>query len=311
MKTEHYISQLLFRYQCVTVPGFGAFLSEIQSAQHIESANTFYPPKKLVSFNSNLKNNDGLLANHIAQAEKLSYEKAVEIISDDVASWKNTLVADGKLTLKNIGDLTLNSEKNLVFSPTEQTNYLKEAFGLTSFVSPVVKREIYKQEAEKFEEKAPVQFTPEKRAGRSYLKYAAVIAVALMATGTIGYKLFQDRVEQQTLVVETEVRQEVQNKIQEATFLITNPLPPVTLTVKEEKLPYHVVAGVFRSEENADKALSELRDLGFKARKISPTRQHLHPVVYGSYATHSAASQAMNEIRSTQNKDAWLLVKKQ
>ncbi len=309
MKTEYYISQLLYRYQCVTVPGFGAFLSETQSAQHHEKANTFFPPKKLISFNSNLKNNDGLLANHIAQIEKISYERAVEIIAEDITVWKNSLLIEGKLTIKNVGELTLNSEKNLVFSPSDQTNYLKESFGLSSFVSPVVKREAYKQQAEVFEEKAPVQFTPKKRAGRSYLKYAAVVAVALMATGTIGYKMYDDQVQRDTLLVETEVRQQVQDKIQEATFFIESPLPAVTLTVKEEKLSYHVIAGVFRSEENADKACAELKELGFKARKIPPTKQRLHPVVYGSYATHAAASEAMNEIRRNQNKDAWLLVK--
>jgi hypothetical protein len=77
MKLEKYIDQLLFRYQCVTVPGFGAFLTETQSTQWIESTNTFSPPKKLLSFNSNIKNNDGLLANHIATTEKITYETAV------------------------------------------------------------------------------------------------------------------------------------------------------------------------------------------------------------------------------------------
>jgi hypothetical protein len=66
MKIEQYISQLLYRHQCVTVPGFGAFLTEIQSAHLHENTNSFYPPKKVISFNSHLKNNDGLLANHIA-----------------------------------------------------------------------------------------------------------------------------------------------------------------------------------------------------------------------------------------------------
>ena len=33
MKIEQYISQLLYRYQCVTVPGFGAFLTDYQSAK--------------------------------------------------------------------------------------------------------------------------------------------------------------------------------------------------------------------------------------------------------------------------------------
>ena len=309
MKTEHYISQLLYRYQCVTVPGFGAFLTEIQSAQHFDSANTFFPPKKLISFNSNLKNNDGLLANHIAQSEKISYENASEKSRNDISSWRNSLHMEGKLILKNIGQLLLNSESNLVFSPSEETNYLKESFGLTSFVSPIVKREVYKQEVEALEEKMPIQFTPEKRKSRSYMKYAAVFTGILLLSGSIGYKIFTDQVIENTLIVENQVQKEVHTKIQEATFFIESPLPSVKLPVKEEKLRYHIVAGVFRSEENADIALQELKKLGFEARRIPPTRTHLYPVVYGSYANQAEASEAILNIRKNQDKHAWILKK--
>ena len=91
MNIEPYIAQLLYRYPCVTVPGFGAFLTEIQSAQLIESSNSFFPPKKMISFNAYLKNNDGLLANHIAQVEKTSYEYAVSAIQYEVHNWKKSL----------------------------------------------------------------------------------------------------------------------------------------------------------------------------------------------------------------------------
>ncbi len=309
MKTEHYISQLLYRYQCVTVPGFGAFLTEIQSAQHFESANTFFPPKKLISFNSHLKNNDGLLANHIAQSEKISYENAISIIANDVSIWKNTLQLEGQLLLQNIGQLLVNSESNLVFAPSEETNYLKESFGLTSFVAPTVKREIYKQEVEALEEKLPVQFTPEKRKTGSYLKYAAVFTGILLMSGTIAYKVFNDQVIENTLLVENQVQQEVETKIQEATFFIESPLPSVSLPVKEVKLGYHIVAGVFRSEDNANTALAELKNLGFEARRIPPTRHNLFPVVYGSYATQNEASEAIGSIRANHDKHAWILVK--
>jgi hypothetical protein len=100
MKTASYISQLLYRYQFVTVPGFGAFLTEIQSAQWNANSNAFYPPKKLISFNSHLKNNDGLLANHIAQTEKTTYENAVVAIENEVSAWKKALQLDGKIALK-------------------------------------------------------------------------------------------------------------------------------------------------------------------------------------------------------------------
>jgi len=104
MKIEHYISQLLYRHQCVTVPGFGAFLTEIQSAHLHENTNSFYPPKKVISFNSHLKNNDGLLANHIAQIEKSTYENAVASIESEVVIWNSILQVNEKFTLKNIGN---------------------------------------------------------------------------------------------------------------------------------------------------------------------------------------------------------------
>lgn len=310
MKIEQYISQLLYRHQCVTVPGFGAFLTEIQSAHLHENTHSFYPPKKLISFNSHLKNNDGLLANHIAQAEKTTYDSAVASIESEVVIWNSILQVNERFTLKNVGELSLNSEKNLVFTPSENINYLKESFGLNSFVSPAIKREQYKQVVEKIEEEIPtIAFTPEKRESRSYLKYAAIFVLALSAAGTIGFKLYQNHVEEQTLIVETAVQKQVQNKIQEATFLIENPIPAVTLTVKEEKLDYHVVAGVFRSEANAQKVYEELIAAGFKARRIKANRHGNFPVLYGSYSSYTEAQQSMRQIHQSTNKDAWLMVK--
>lgn len=312
MKIEQYISQLLYRHQCVTVPGFGAFLTEIQSAHMHENTNSFYPPKKLISFNSHLKSNDGLLANHISKAEKTNYENAVAAIESEVVIWNSILQVNEKFTLKNIGELSLNSEKNLIFTPSENINYLTESFGLNSFVSPSIKREIAKQERETiiFVPNEPIPFIPEeRRSRRPYLKYAAIFIVALSATGTIGYKMYHDYIAKETLLVETAVQKQVQNKIQEATFLIENPIPSVTLTVKEEKLSYHIVAGAFRNEENAEKIYEDLIGSGFKARRIAPNKHGLFPVLYGSYATYAEAQQAMTEIQQSVNPDAWLMVK--
>jgi hypothetical protein len=291
------------------VPGFGAFLTEIQPAQLNESSNAFYPPKKVVSFNSHLRNNDGLLANHIAEYEKSTYDQAVDLISGEVTIWKQILEINEKFSLKNIGELTLNSEKNLVFSPYEQSNYLKEAFGLSSFVSPAVKREVYKQEVEAIEEKAPIIFTPEKRKNRAFLRYAAIITLTLGLTGSVGYKIYQKTTADKALIVEKAVQREVQGKIQEATFLIENPIPAVTLTVKNEKLSYHIVASAFRNEQNARIEYNKLNKKGYNARMLPRNKHGLYPVLYGSYSSSREAWKALANIKATQNKDAWLLVK--
>lgn len=306
MNTEQYISQLLYRYQCVTVPGFGAFLTEIQSTQWHKNSNAFYPPKKLISFNSYLKNNDGLLASHIALTEKTTYETAVTTIETEVSNWKKILHANGKISLKNIGELSLNSERNIVFIPFEQVNYLTDSFGLSTFVCPAIKRDVLEQETEIPQE--PVLITLEKRKNSGYLKYAAIFVLAMAVTGSVGFKLYQDKIATDTLLVETEVQEQVQNKIQEATFFIANPLPSVTLTIKEDKMPYHIMAGSFRREENAEKIYKELNEKGFKAKRIAPNKNGLFPVIYGSYPTYMEAQKAMSEIQKSHNPDAWLLI---
>ena len=308
MKIENYIAQLLYRYQCVTVPGFGAFLTEIQSAQLVESAHSFFPPKKLISFNAYLKNNDGLLANHIAQTEKTSYEYAVSAIQYEVFNWKKTLQETGVFSIKNVGDFRLNADSNLIFTPSEQTNYLSSSFGLSPFVSPLVKRELFEQQLEALQETDTIQLVPEHKNKYSFLKYAAVFVLGLGLTATVGYPIYQNEIETQKIIVETAVQRQVQNKIQEATFFIESPIPAVILTVKEGKLPYHIMAGAFRDETNAQRVFENLSEKGYKAKRIERNKYGLYPVLYGSFTTYAEAEKLKNEIRAKENPQAWILI---
>lgn len=312
MKIELYIAQLLYRYQCVTVPGFGAFLTEIQSAKLNESTNSFSPPKKMIAFNSNLKNNDGLLANHIALAEKTSYDYAVSAIQYEVFNWKKALEENQLFSIKNVGDLHLNADKNIVFTPYDQTNYLTSSFGLAPFVSPLVKREIFEKEVEAIEEKATITMIPEEtKTANPYLKYAAIFVLGLGIAGSVGYPMYQNQIASETILVETAVQKQVQNKIQQATFFIESPVPAVTLSLKsdkEMKMPYHIMAGVYREEKNANKTLRILTRLGYDAKRIAPNKNGFFPVLYGSYATFAEAEKAKKEINVKHNPEAWILI---
>ncbi|WP_291137317.1 SPOR domain-containing protein [Flavobacterium sp. UBA7663] len=312
MQIEKHISDLLYRYQCVTVPGFGAFLTETVSAHVTGSASSFFPPKKVVSFNANVKNNDGLLANHVALQEKMSYELAVIKIGDVVNEWTYLLQNRNRVVLKNIGEISVNNEMNWVFEPANTVNYLTDSFGLSSFVSPEITREVLKQEVEALEEKAPIIFTPERKRDYSYLKYAAVFVVMLGAGG-FGYKTYYDQqIQTKTLAVQKNVQEKVQQQIQEATFVISAPVEAVELSVAapvEEKMPYHLVAGAYRSEENANKAIAELKAAGFENAKMLPLNKHnLYPVVYASFKTLEEAQTDRKNIQKTHNAEAWLMI---
>jgi hypothetical protein len=282
------------------------------SAHVTGSASSFFPPKKVVSFNANVKNNDGLLANHVALQEKMSYELAVIKIGDVVNEWTYLLQNRNRVVLKNIGEISVNNEMNWVFEPANTVNYLTDSFGLTPFVSPEITREVLKQEVEALEEKAPIIFTPERKKDYSYLKYAAIFVVMLGAGG-FGYMTYNNQqIETKTLAVQKKVQEKVQQQIQEATFVISAPVEAVELSVAapvEEKMPYHLVAGAYRSEVNANKAITELKAAGFENAKMLPINKHnLYPVVYGSFKNLNEAQTERKNIQKSHNAEAWLLI---
>jgi len=120
--------------------------------------------------------------------------------------------------------------------------------------------------------------------------------------------LYHDKVASDTLIVEKEVQQQVQNTIQEATFVISNPLPSVTLSVKEENRPYHIVAGAFRLDKNAEKAYKKLSKKGYKAKRLAPNSNGLFPVLYGSFSTLEEAERIKSDIQKSENPNAWILI---
>ncbi|GGH38093.1 sporulation protein [Mangrovimonas yunxiaonensis] len=310
MHIDSYISDLLYRYDCVTIPGFGAFLTTRVSAKVHETTNSFYPPKKVLSFNEQVHHNDGLLCSYIADVEKIPYESAVKKLNKHVKAIKAYLVEGETITFENIGDLTLNEEGKMVFDPSYHINYLTDAFGLAQFVSQNVTREAYKQEVEAIEETVPLTITPEKRQARPYLKYAAIALIALGLGGYLGADYYVGQIEAQNQVAQETAHKQLEHKIQEATFVIDNPLPAVTLNaVKKQTGKYHIIAGAFRVEENSDKKVSELKALGYPARKIGQNRYGLHEVVYASYQDRLEALNALREVKNNHNTAAWLLVK--
>jgi len=308
MQLENYISDLLYRYDCVTIPNFGAFLTNRVSAKIHETTSTFYPPKKVLSFNEQLQNNDGLLASYIADIQKIPYQVAVEKITKQVKSIKAYLIEGETVSLQNIGALFLNSEGNIVFNPSYQINYLTDAFGLSHFSSQNITREVYKEKVVALEDTTPIALTPEKRSSQ-WLKYAAIAVILLGLSGLGAGKYYNDSVNEYNQIAEEKARVQIENEIQEATFFISNPLPSATLSIEKQTGNYHVVAGAFRVEANSDKKVEQLKALGYNPRKIGVNRFGLHEVIYSSYETRSEAQRELYKIRRNHNKDAWLLVK--
>ena len=308
MQLTTYIADLLYRYECVIIPGFGAFLTRYKSAHIDDSTNTFNPPSKIVSFNKQLQANDGLFANYVASVDKCSYETALQKIRNFTSEISLALSEGKSISFKNIGSFSLNEEKSLQFEPLHLQNYSTSSFGLSSFVSPKISREVYKEAVEALEEKAPIIFTPERKEAKPYLKYAAIAVIALSAIGFGSLKLYENQVQQFNYAERQKANSLVENQIQEATFVIESPLPVLSLQLPKHTGMYHIVAGAYREEENADKKVEQLRDKGFSPLKMDPTRYGLHQVLYASFEDRTEAMAKLHEIQRAENGDAWLLV---
>ena len=307
MQLQTYISDLLYRYDCVIVPEFGAFVTQRVSAEVNTSTHTFLAPKKALLFNEQIKNNDGLLAQYIADVEHISFETAITKIVTQVQRYKSQLIEGGTLQFKNIGDCTLNESSKIEFSPVYNVNYLTASFGLTSYNSSAVSRD-----AIVTTEETTVKVLPIAKATnyRTYLKYAAVGLIVLTLGGLVAGNQYNNTIASQNEIAIDEANTEIEAKIQEATFVISNPLPTVTFSLdKKPSGPYHIIAGAFRVEENAAKKISQLRNSGFKAHKIGVNKYGLHEVAYNSFSDKIEALKALRTIKNTENKAAWLLVK--
>lgn len=308
MQLIPYINDLLYRYECVIIPGFGAFLTRQKSAYIDATSNMFHPPSKIVSFNRQLQANDGLFANYVASVDKCSYETALQKIRSFTAEITRELHEGKEISFKNIGQFSLNEEKSLQFEPIQHQNFSTSAFGLSTFTSQKINRVVYKENVETLEKKVPILFTPEKRAAKPYIKYAAIAVIALSAIGFGSLKLYETQVQKFNYAERQKANSLIENQIQEATFVIDNPLPVLNLNLPKHTGKYHIVAGAFRMEENADKKVEQLRAKGYSPLKMETTRYGLHQVLYASFEDASAASKKLHEIQVNENPDAWMLV---
>jgi len=303
MDVSVYIKDLLYRYECIILPGFGAFLTQYEPAR-IENEEHFYPPSKRISFNRQLQTNDGLLANYVASVENCSYEVALQRIRNFSGSISLELAEGKSVTFPNIGSFTLQKENSLAFAPTTDINYNTSSFGLTTYsASKIINAPS--------ENKSSIPAIKKAKESTSipWMRYAAVGLIAITLGSVSGLKIYESNVESFNYSEKQKADTLLEKQIQEATFVIDNPFPEMTLSIPKETGKYHIVAGAFRMEENAKKKLDQLSSQGYPAKNIGINQYGLHQIVYQSYSDRLEALKALRKIKAQENSAAWLLVK--
>ncbi len=337
---DKHIGRLLFDHECVVVPGFGAFLTRHYPAEINSATHMMRPPSRRVSFNSRIKENDGLLAKYISIYENRSYNEALDSISIFVRSWKRILKTGKKVNLPGIGRLYLDKEEKIQFNPAIDVNYDKSSFGLSIFRSPAVHREaeIKKSVQRAIDLHIPPRTDQERqRRALPFLRWAAVLApfLALGVTAAVylsnnpgpyhvisGFNPFNtnEAPQEQTLpepalkeVTETElstpiISDEAPYQADESSIPVEEKEVPVKAGVTPKATQpgsHHIIVGSFKEAINAQNYVAELQSRGYDAY-LAAGDARFNRVAIGNYRTAESAHAELSSIKSQVNAGAWV-----
>ncbi len=138
LNISKHINDLLYNHECVIVSGLGAFIVNKEETVIDQKRDYFSPNKKSISFNSQIKKNDGLLANYISETENISYEEACIHIAKFTKNILLKINNGENIQLESIGNLKINSIGEIIFDAYEKINYDPDFFGLDSFYFPKI-----------------------------------------------------------------------------------------------------------------------------------------------------------------------------
>ena len=139
-----HITYLLMQHDCVIVPGLGAFTVSLSDKGKTGRWGILSLAENRLAFNSEITNNDDLLANSIAKEEKSSYSEAHLFIEKYVNDALQSLNEGKEVKIPWVGSLYLRDDK-ILFQPARTLSCNASNYGLTRFSMSGVKELQQKQ----------------------------------------------------------------------------------------------------------------------------------------------------------------------
>ena len=332
MNLIQYIKELLYQQECVTLPGFGSFLTQTHPIKVNRYTGEFTPPSRSISFNRLIQENDGLLASYVAKREGVSYPDALAMIEKELQHWNKRLDRE-TMILPGIGEFSFNAENKLRFLPHGKINFDANALGLSAFQRTPEKAQIRaaaivpptpspKSNPSMQDNKEPLAFTPESQEEKKSpaLRYAIIGVVAVALLGATYY--FGNQYLESERLKSTELAQKrIAKNVQEASFdlgaiaSLELSVPAVIETTEdtgsvavESGQFYSIIAGSFRDQANAERKLEELKSQGFEAAFAEASPDGLIRVAYGRFESKREAYRLLSFIKYSLEEEAWYLV---
>jgi hypothetical protein len=293
---------------------FGGFVCSSISANLNKKTGILTPPNKSILFNSQLKDNDGLLINHIAQSEDISQEDAKINLLKFVEQSLENLNKFKSCRFEEIGLFTLNSDKKIIFTQDLKTNYNLNAFGFQD----IINNKITRDNSEIIEESLKLIKKKNNFTTKRLLKAAAII-IPLIGISFLSITQ-EDRInniytqianvnpitfkKDNITVLKDQGNKEIKIKQEIQPEIINNEVSQVFKEVIIPSQKFYIIAGAFSVEKNANKLKNRLKSWNYNSSIIKNDK--MMRVSYDSFESKEQALILLSKIRK-ENPQAWIL----
>jgi len=327
---EQYISELLFKYDSIILPGFGAFVLKYIPATIHPVENRLSPPSKIISFDPSQNYNDGILANYISEKKRISFIEANNEILAYVNEINKILSENKQVVLQKIGCFSKSADNTISFAPDTSINYNLETFSMDEIVSAPILRDDIKERLQKQFAENKRTVNERKKFSRAAIWITIIIVILCGNAGTLLIikpdfihniklvSLFKSSKKNKNIVIKEQTK--IQNdSIKKENRPATDTTKTDTSAIKEKcsdqksltgqpgEKSYYIVSASFRIKENADNYSLTLKQKGYDPKVIFMEDKGLYAVSYNTYSSPTEAAQALSKITSSENSSAWIL----
>lgn len=184
----------MFLNDYLVLPGFGGFVLKTQRSHFTYSGQTLMPPTKTVGFNSQLKQDDGILTNWLQDQLVCTKLEAKQHLKDFAGYCSTVLKSKRRLTLAGVGFFYLDFEDHVCFEPDHDTNFFTQSFGLSGLIIKPIEAEanVEKTKAKSFvvEDRVIANTTHPIEPTKRVIKYKKTTYLAVFVTILSTFLIF-------------------------------------------------------------------------------------------------------------------------
>ena len=312
-----HIAYLLTKHECVTVPGLGAFVVSPSDKEKASRWGIILPPDNFLRFNTEIKHDDGLLADSIANEKQISTEETIIIINQYVTYILNSLDEGESVHIPNVGTLYPKDNKYL-FLPDKTLSCNAFNYGLTGVSLPYLKdlqqqADILPKRKDKETGWIPVS--------RRLITLSCSIATALLFAFIIPLPLnnihfdkpdtlyassIQSPTNGEIIYPKTEIQIQAGSSVSQDNILILR--SKAANSVKITRLHYYVIITSSQTQLSAEESLASLRTKGFENAAILHTDEK-YRVFTNHFEDKKEAESFLTQFKNDypEYANAWLL----